>query len=64
MEEGSKAAWALAGLTDELFCLHSRVVVVTEGREKRLAEVVHELFVVGVSRVARGVKRGRWLQNV
>ena len=52
MEEGSKAAWALAGLTDELFGLHSRVVFVAEGGEKRLAEVIHELFVVGIGRVA------------
>ena len=52
MEEGSKAAWALAGLTDELFGLHSRVVFVAESGEKRLAEVIHELFVVGIGRVA------------
>ena len=64
MEEGSKAAWALAGLTDELFGLHSRVVIVTEGGEKRLAQVIHKLFIVGVGRVAGWVERGRGLKNV
>ena len=64
MEEGSKAAWDLAGLIDELLGLHTRIVVVTEGGEKRLAEVVHELFIVGVGRVTGGVKRDRRLQNV
>ena len=64
MEEGSKAAWALAGLIDEFLGLHARIVVVTEGGEKRLAEVVHELFIVGVGRVTGRVKRGRRLQNV
>ena len=64
LEEAGEAAWALASLTDELLGLRSRVVVVAEGVEKRLAQVVHELIIVGVGRVAGGVKRGRGLQNV